>query len=149
MIYTVVLMWCSLCLMVSKELNVHTCKTHENPVINHEWGNDRIVITTNITYLWSFVTRIVITIFCLFSFVHCIVCHSSIYVFWLPLWYLQNVCYVYSVFCCALQTYVSKLSCWTDKSGNNDIHRKPKIEQDEQLLFMSMISKKILWNTYL
>jgi hypothetical protein len=31
-----------------------------------------------------------------------------------------------------------------DKSGNNDIHRKPKIEQDEQLLFMSMISKKIL-----
>jgi hypothetical protein len=32
MIYTVVLMLRSLCLMVSKELNVHTCKTHENPV---------------------------------------------------------------------------------------------------------------------
>jgi hypothetical protein len=28
-----------------------------NPVINHEWVNDQIVITTNGTYLWSFVTR--------------------------------------------------------------------------------------------
>ena len=29
-----------------------------NPVINYEWGKDRIVITTNETYLWSFVTQI-------------------------------------------------------------------------------------------
>ena len=29
-----------------------------NPVINHEWGqDDRIVITTNWTYPWSFVTQ--------------------------------------------------------------------------------------------
>jgi hypothetical protein len=28
--------------------------------------------------------------FCPFSFGHCIVCSSSIYAFWLPLWYLQT-----------------------------------------------------------
>jgi hypothetical protein len=37
-----------------------------NPVISHEWGKDT------------------------FSFGHCVVCSSSIYGFWLPLWYLQN-----------------------------------------------------------
>ena len=29
-------------------------------------------------------------LFCTFSFVHCVVCSSSIYRFWLPLWYLQT-----------------------------------------------------------
>jgi hypothetical protein len=29
--------------------------------------------------------------FCTFSFGHCVVCSSSIYVFWLPLWYLQTL----------------------------------------------------------
>ena len=28
---------------------------------------------------------------CTFSFVHCVVCSSSIYGFWLPLWYLQTL----------------------------------------------------------
>ena len=28
--------------------------------------------------------------FCTFSFGHCVVCSSSIYGFWLPLWYLQT-----------------------------------------------------------
>lgn len=28
--------------------------------------------------------------FCLFSFIHCVVCHSSICRFWLPYWYRQN-----------------------------------------------------------
>jgi hypothetical protein len=28
--------------------------------------------------------------FCCFSFGHCVVCSSSIYWFWLPLWYLQT-----------------------------------------------------------
>jgi hypothetical protein len=42
-----------------------------NPVINHERGKDREVFTTSN-----------------FSFGHCVVC-SSIYVLWLPLWYLQ------------------------------------------------------------
>ena len=29
--------------------------------------------------------------FCTFSFDHCFVCSSSIYGFWLPLWYLQTL----------------------------------------------------------
>ena len=29
-----------------------------NPAISHEWGNDLIVITTNETYPWPFVTQI-------------------------------------------------------------------------------------------
>jgi hypothetical protein len=29
--------------------------------------------------------------FCTFSFGHCVVCSSSIYSFWLPLWYLQTL----------------------------------------------------------
>jgi hypothetical protein len=29
-----------------------------NPVISHEWGNDREVFTTSWTYPWSFVTQI-------------------------------------------------------------------------------------------
>jgi hypothetical protein len=29
--------------------------------------------------------------FCPFSFGHCVVCSSSIYEFWLPLWYLQTL----------------------------------------------------------
>jgi hypothetical protein len=29
--------------------------------------------------------------FCAFSFGHCVVCSSSIYGFWLPLWYLQTL----------------------------------------------------------
>jgi hypothetical protein len=29
-----------------------------NPMKNHEWGKDRIVITTNGTYPWSFMAQI-------------------------------------------------------------------------------------------
>ena len=29
--------------------------------------------------------------FCTFSFAHCVVCSSSTYGFWLPLWYLQTL----------------------------------------------------------
>ena len=32
--------------------------------------------------------------FCTFSFGHCVVCSSSIYGFWLPLWYLQTLLHV-------------------------------------------------------
>ena len=34
-----------------------------NPVISHEWGTHRIMIMTNGTHLWSFVTHIVTHIF--------------------------------------------------------------------------------------
>ena len=32
--------------------------------------------------------------FCTFSFGHCFVCSSSIYGFWLPLWYLQTLLHI-------------------------------------------------------
>jgi hypothetical protein len=35
--------------------------------------------------------------FCTFSFGHCIVSSSTIYGFWLPLWYLQNLLILYKV----------------------------------------------------
>jgi hypothetical protein len=49
-----------------------------NPVISHEWG---------VLYV-CFVDRCLS--FCTFSFDHCVVCSSSIYGFWLSLWYLEN-----------------------------------------------------------
>jgi hypothetical protein len=37
---------------------------------------------------------------CTFSFGHCVVCSSSIYGFWLPLWYLQTLLsYIGTVLC--------------------------------------------------
>ena len=35
-------------------------------------------------FLWGF---IIVSLFLFFSLAYCIVCHSSIYRFWLPLWY--------------------------------------------------------------
>jgi hypothetical protein len=40
--------------------------------------------------------------FCTFSFGHCVVCSSSIYGFWLPLWYLQTLLVVNT---CKLMRY--------------------------------------------
>ena len=38
--------------------------------------------------------------FCAFSFDHCVVCSSSIYGFWLPLWYLQTLQIIFNLFFC-------------------------------------------------
>jgi hypothetical protein len=40
--------------------------------------------------------------FCLFFFCHCIVCRSSIYGFWLPLWYLQDSLCPFALFILSL-----------------------------------------------
>jgi hypothetical protein len=40
---------------------------------------------------------------CAFSFGHCVVCSSSIYGFWLPLWYLQAL--LISSYSCSNQAY--------------------------------------------
>ena len=65
--------------------------------------------------------------FCSFSFDHCVVCPSSIYGFWLPLWYLQTflniICLLlYLVFtmvlqrCCTYYTVRKGLDMtWCDK----------------------------------
>ena len=33
--------------------------------------------------------------YCTFSFGHCVVCSSSIYEFWIPLWYIQTLLTIY------------------------------------------------------
>jgi hypothetical protein len=45
-------------------------------------------VTRSLVVFICFVDRCLY--FCTFSFGHCIVCSSSIYEFWLPLWYLQT-----------------------------------------------------------
>ena len=46
-------------------------------------------VTRSIVLYVCFVNRCLF--FCTFSFGHCVVCSSSIYRFWLPLWYLQTL----------------------------------------------------------
>ena len=46
-------------------------------------------VTRSLVFCVCFVVRCLL--FCPFSFAHCVVCSSSIYRFWLPLWYLQSL----------------------------------------------------------
>jgi hypothetical protein len=48
-----------------------------------------ISVTISLVLCVCFVDRCLS--FCTFSFGHCVVCSSSIYGFWLPLWYLQTL----------------------------------------------------------
>jgi hypothetical protein len=47
------------------------------------------------TFIWSFCTWQNVV----FLFGHCVVCSSSIYGFWLPLWYLQTLLWTVTTFC--------------------------------------------------
>ena len=58
--------------------------------------------------------------FCTFSFGHCVVCSSSIYRFWLPLWYPQTILMVPDL------VYKFKISCF---KGTKVIEWKPNVEQ--------------------
>ena len=49
--------------------------------------NDVVTVTRSLVLYVCFVDCCLS--FCPFSFGHCVVCSSSIYGFWLPLWYLQ------------------------------------------------------------
>ena len=49
----------------------------------------RVRVTRSLVLCVCFVDRRLF--FCTFSFDHCVVCSSSIYGFWLPLWYLQTL----------------------------------------------------------
>ena len=46
-------------------------------------------------YFNMYVLSIVVCPFVLFSFGHCVVCSSSIYGFWLPLWHLQTLLWLF------------------------------------------------------
>jgi hypothetical protein len=52
-------------------------------------------VFTGVRVTWSLVLYVCLVdcclSFCTFSFGHCVVCSSSIYGFWLPLWYLQTL----------------------------------------------------------
>jgi hypothetical protein len=119
-------------LLLTRKL-LHQGNLVTNPVISREWRKDREVFTTSRTYPWSFVTQIFhngqpshggdrkicvcfvyrCLSFCPFSFDHCVVCSSSIYGFWFPLWYLQtllNSCYLIFSWCGSQKGYGSK---WT------------------------------------
>jgi hypothetical protein len=55
------------------------------PNVLNEWGSCYSICS----FMCIFVDRCLS--FCTFSFGHCILCSSSIYGFWLPLWYLQTL----------------------------------------------------------
>jgi hypothetical protein len=52
-------------------------------------GFSGVRVTRSLVLYVCFVDRCLS--FCTFSFGHCVVCSSSIYRFWLPLWYLQTL----------------------------------------------------------
>ena len=52
-------------------------------------GFSGVRVTRSLVWYACFVDRCLS--FCTFSFGHCVVCSSSIYGFWLPLWYLQTL----------------------------------------------------------
>jgi hypothetical protein len=52
-------------------------------------GFSGVRVTRSLVLYVCFVDRCLS--FCAFSFGHCVVCSSSIYGFWLPLWYLQTL----------------------------------------------------------
>ena len=52
-------------------------------------GFRRVRVTRFLVLCVCFVERCLF--FCSFPFGHCVVCSSSIYGFWLPLWYLQTL----------------------------------------------------------
>ena len=56
--------------------------------------------------------------FSLFSFDHCVVCSSSIYGFWLPLWYLQILLIDYYLFKLLLNDVIV-LECGKSIKTNN------------------------------
>ena len=64
--------------------------TQSNYYVNPQIKNNSVMKSFNLIYLYvCFVDRCLS--FCTFSFGHCVVCSSSIYGFWLPLWYVQTL----------------------------------------------------------
>ena len=53
------------------------------------WNFSGVRVTRSLVFCVCFVDHCLS--FCTFSFEHCVVCSSSIYGFWLPLWYLQTL----------------------------------------------------------
>ena len=79
--------------------------------------------------VWCFVDRCLSC--CPFSFGHCVVCSSSIYGFWLPLWYLQTLFYrtterqkstTYVKLCCVLFSVFKSINLFLEcKIGERNV----------------------------
>jgi hypothetical protein len=70
------------CMYIVFIMQCHLCKILFNLVFSG------VCVTRSLALYVCFVDRCLS--FCTFSFGHCVVC-SSIYGFWLPLWYLQTL----------------------------------------------------------
>jgi hypothetical protein len=57
--------------------------------------------------------------FCTFSFGHCVVCFSSIYGCWLPLWYLQTLFHENLYTRCAKIKYIWQMKCLRRRFHND------------------------------
>jgi hypothetical protein len=78
----------------SRKIYVHgsfTCTWNCLPFRAHEFNPDFywVRVTRSLVLCVYFVDRFLS--FCTFTFGHCVVCSSSMYRFWLPLWYLQTL----------------------------------------------------------
>ena len=72
-------------------LNVSICCRNCLPFWSF-WVHPRFLVGFVFIYFYMYVLLIVICSFCSFSFGHCVVCSSSIYGFWLPIWYSSCTC---------------------------------------------------------
>jgi hypothetical protein len=92
--------------------------------------------------------------FCTFSFGHCVFCSSSIYGFWLPLWYLQNVSCcrlimlwpaltfaLHPIEICVFCRFLMKLSVWFGIAGIvSEVKKNLREENDYFFYFYIYIS---------
>ena len=74
-------------ILVEQELLTLPEHLSSSPVFNG------VRVTRSLVLYVCFVDRCLS--FCTFSFGHCVVCSSSIYGFWFPLWYLQTLLNIY------------------------------------------------------
>jgi hypothetical protein len=81
---------------------------------------DGVRVTRSLVLYVCFVDRCLS--FCTFSFGHCVVCSSSIYGCWLPLWYLQTLLKLYSPPCFLLDNLTKIMKNWKEIKLCVDVH---------------------------
>jgi hypothetical protein len=85
--------------------------------------------------------------FCTFSVGHCVFCHSSIYGFWLPLWYLETLTMVSKYLILAFNGHLTKL-CQSFKD-NKIAHTFERFFYKFCLVFQHAIISCILVERYI
>jgi hypothetical protein len=87
--------FCCIYNMFSENRGDNLCSLICNYLCNHYlsplmmWVRCGVRVTRSLVLCVCFIDHCLS--FCIFSFGHCVVCSSSIYEFWLPLWYLQSL----------------------------------------------------------